>query len=133
MGIRMDFPIGILHFLTTAPPNVPDRNHTLGSDWLISSGLFTRNVNGIALRSMSELGTAYDDPTIGKDPQPGPMKHYVNTSSDNGGVHINSGIPNRAFYLSATELGGYPWEKDDSVCYRYLTYGTHSISLLIFI
>ena len=48
---------------------------------------------------MKEPGTAYNDPTIGKDPQPGHMKNYVKTSSDNGGVHINSGIPNRAFYL----------------------------------
>ena len=55
-------------------------------------------VKGLALRSMKEPGTAYNDPTIGKDPQPGHMKNYVKTSSDNGGVHINSGIPHRAFY-----------------------------------
>ena len=47
------------------------------ADWLIGNGLFTRKVNGIALRSMKEPGTAYDDPTIGKDPQPGHMKDYV--------------------------------------------------------
>jgi Zn-dependent metalloprotease len=91
------------------------------ADWLIGNGLFTRKVNGIALRSMKEPGTAYDDLTIGKDPQPGHMKNYVNTSSDNGGVHINSGIPNRAFYLAATELGGYAWEKAGRVWYIALT------------
>ena len=37
---------------------------------------------------------------IGKDPQPGHMKNFVKTSSDSGGVHINSGIPNHAFYLA---------------------------------
>ena len=47
---------------------------------------------------MKEPGSAYDDPVIGKDPQPGHMNDYVKTTSDNGGVHINSGIPNRAFY-----------------------------------
>ena len=49
---------------------------------------------------MKEPGTAYDDPTIGKDPQPSNMKDYVKTSADNGGVHLNSGIPNKAFYLA---------------------------------
>jgi Zn-dependent metalloprotease len=91
------------------------------ADWLIGNGLFTNKVNGIALRSMKEPGTAYNDPTIGKDPQPGHMKDFVNTTSDNGGVHINSGIPNRAFYLSAAELGGFAWEKTGKIWYVALT------------
>ena len=91
------------------------------ADWLIGSGLFTRKINGIALRSMKEPGTAYDDTTIGKDPQPGHMKNYVETNDDNGGVHINSGIPNRAFYLTAKELGGYAWEKAGKIWYVTLT------------
>ena len=81
------------------------------ADWLIGAGLFTSKVKGMALRSLKEPGTAYDDPTIGKDPQPAHMKDYVKTSDDNGGVHINSGIPNRAFYLAAIELGGHSWDK----------------------
>jgi Zn-dependent metalloprotease len=91
------------------------------ADWLIGVGLFTRKVNGVALRSMKEPGTAYNDPTIGKDPQPAHMKDYVNTTSDNGGVHINSGIPNRAFYLTAMEIGGYAWEKAGYIWYITLT------------
>lgn len=91
------------------------------ADWLIGNGLFTKKVKGIALRSMKEPGTAYNDSTIGKDPQPGHMKNYVNTTSDNGGVHINSGIPNRAFYLTAIELGGYAWEKAGRIWYITLT------------
>jgi Zn-dependent metalloprotease len=91
------------------------------ADWLIGEGLFTKKVKGIALRSMKSPGTAYDDPTIGKDPQPGHMKDYVETSSDNGGVHINSGIPNRAFYLTALELGKYAWEKAGKIWYITLT------------
>jgi len=87
------------------------------ADWLIGAGLLSMNVKGVALRSMKHPGTAYNDPTIGKDPQPGHMKDYVNTSNDNGGVHINSGIPNRAFYLTATELGGYAWEKAGKIWY----------------
>ena len=39
------------------------------------------------------------------------MDDFVNTAADNGGVHINSGIPNHAFYVTATTLGGKAWEK----------------------
>jgi Zn-dependent metalloprotease len=87
------------------------------ADWLIGVDLFESKVKGVALRSMKDPGSAYNDPTIGKDPQPGHMKDYVKTSSDNGGVHINSGIPNRAFYLTAIELGGYSWEKAGKIWY----------------
>ena len=91
------------------------------ADWLIGSGLFTSKVKGIGLRSMKEPGTAYNDPTIGKDPQPGHMKDYVHTTADNGGVHINSGIPNRAFYLTSMELGGYSWHNAGKIWYVTLT------------
>ena len=87
------------------------------ADWLIGAGLFARGVKGEALRSMKAPGTAYDDPRIGKDPQPGDMKGYVETRDDSGGVHINSGIPNRAFYLVATALGGKAWEKAGRIWY----------------
>lgn len=87
------------------------------ADWLIGEGLLTSNVNGVALRSMKAPGTAYDDPVLGKDPQPGHMKDYVNTVSDNGGVHINSGIPNHAFYVAATQIGGKAWEKAGQIWY----------------
>ncbi|HEX2991131.1 MAG TPA: M4 family metallopeptidase, partial [Anaerolineales bacterium] len=87
------------------------------ADWIIGEGLFTSNVNGVGIRSMKAPGTAYDDPVIGKDPQPAHMKDYVNTISDNGGVHINSGIPNRAFYITALELGGHAWERAGQIWY----------------
>jgi Zn-dependent metalloprotease len=87
------------------------------ADWLIGQGLFTANVHGQALRSMKAPGTAYDDPVLGKDPQPAHMRDYVNTLSDNGGVHINSGIPNHAFYVVATEIGGNAWEKAGRIWY----------------
>ena len=91
------------------------------ADWLIGAGLFTSNVKGLAIRSMKEPGTAYDDPLLGKDPQPAHMRHYVNTTSDNGGVHINSGIPNRAFYLAALEIGGHAWERAGKIWYMTFT------------
>lgn len=90
------------------------------ADWIIGEGLFTSNVNGVGIRSMKAPGTAYDDPVLGKDPQPANMQNYVNTTQDNGGVHINSGIPNHAFYVTAVEIGGNAWEKAGLIWYRTL-------------
>jgi Zn-dependent metalloprotease len=82
--------------------------------WIIGEGVFnTAKINAKGLRTFkNEL--AYDDRLIGKDPQPKHMKDFKNLPNtdkgDWGGVHINSGIPNRAFYefcnLAETELGG---------------------------
>jgi Zn-dependent metalloprotease len=91
------------------------------ADWLIGAGLFTPDVKGMALRSMKDPGTAYDDPRLGKDPQPAHMRDYVDTPDDNGGVHINSGIPNRAFCLAALGFGGRAWLKAGRVWYLALT------------
>jgi len=90
------------------------------ADWLIGADLLGPDVSGEALRSMAAPGTAYDDGVLGKDPQPGHMKDYVNTTQDNGGVHINSGIPNHAFYTAATNIGGYAWERTGLIWYETL-------------
>ena len=90
------------------------------ADWLIGAGLFTAKVKGVALRSMKAPGTAYDDPVLGKDPQPAHMRDFNYTFDDNGGVHINSGIPNHAFYLVAARLGGNAWEKAGRIWYETL-------------
>ncbi|MEU0132426.1 M4 family metallopeptidase [Streptomyces sp. NPDC006296] len=92
-------------------------------DWLIGTGLLAPRVSGVALRSMKAPGTAYDDDVLGKDPQPASMDDYVHTGQDNGGVHINSGIPNRAFYLLATALGGNAWERAGRIWFDVLTGG----------
>ena len=94
------------------------RQDAASADWLIGAGLFTAHVHGVALRSMKAPGTAYDDPILGRDEQPATMKDYVRTSADNGGVHINSGIPNRAFHLAATHLGGFAWETAGRIWYE---------------
>ena len=93
------------------------------ADWLIGQGIFLPGVGARALRDMAHPGTAYDDPTLGKDPQVGDMSDYVDTTDDNGGVHTNSGIPNRAFYLAATSIGGDTWEGAGQVWYAALTGG----------
>ncbi|MFE1438879.1 M4 family metallopeptidase [Streptomyces sp. NPDC058739] len=104
------------------------KQYTLGqtateADWLIGAGLLAERVTGTALRSMKAPGSAYDDDVLGKDPQPATMDDYVHTGRDNGGVHINSGIPNHAFYLAATALGGHAWERAGQIWYDVLTGG----------
>ena len=69
---------------------------------------------------MKAPGTAYSDSLLGQDPQPYHMDLYVDTTSDNGGVHINSGIPNHAFYLFCMYLGGNSWDKPGHIWYRAL-------------
>jgi Zn-dependent metalloprotease len=90
------------------------------ASWLVGDGILAPGVGGAALRSMKAPGTAYDDDVLGRDPQPFHMEDYMSTSSDNGGVHINSGIPNHAFYLLAQYLGGHAWEKAGHVWYDAL-------------
>jgi Zn-dependent metalloprotease len=91
------------------------------ADWLIGAAIMAPGFQGRALRDMANPGTAYDDPRLGKDPQPGHMKDYVQTGSDSGGVHINSGIPNRAFVLAAKAIGGNSWEIAGKIWYHTLT------------
>ncbi len=81
----------------------------------------------MALRSLEAPGTAYDDPELGKDPQPATMDDYVvlphDQANDNGGVHINSGIPNHAFYLAATGIGGSAWDAAGQIWFDTMTAG----------
>jgi Zn-dependent metalloprotease len=100
-----------------------DGNPADKADWLIGQGMFT-DINK-ALRSMKAPGTARPN-----DPQPAHMRDYKNLpndeDNDNGGVHINSGIPNKAFYTTAVEIGGYAWEKAGLIWYKTLGSGLHT-------
>jgi len=101
------------------------KQHLLGqdakqADWLIGAGLLAKEVNGKGLRNMLEPGSAYDDKYLGKDPQPADMGGYVETAQDNGGVHLNSSIPNRAFALACVQLPGKSWETVGPVWYQAL-------------
>ena len=92
-------------------------------DWLIGAGLFVPGIEARALRDMAAPGTAYDDPVLGRDPQVGHLDDFVVTEDDNGGVHLNSGIPNRAFHLAATAVGGTSWEGAGRIWWAALTGG----------
>ncbi len=78
-------------FLNQTPDN---------ADWLIGDTVVAEAFPGVAIRSMKAPGTANDF-----DVQPDHMANYYAGSADNQGVHINSGIPNKAFYLACMELG----------------------------
>lgn len=78
-------------------------------DYLMGEDVYTPQKSGDALRSLS-------NPTLYG--QPDNMSKYVNTTSDNGGVHTNSGIPNKAAYLTINSLGTSVAEK---IYYRALT------------
>lgn len=97
------------------------------ADWLIGRGLFLVP-DARALRDMANPGTAHGNtPITGRDRQPRDMDGYKElfpprddpeTGNDSGGVHLYSGIPNRAFFLVATTLGGYAWEKAGKIWYN---------------
>ena len=89
------------------------------ADWLIGADLVTQASTRRALRSLAAPGTAYrNDPFLGSDPQPAHVRDQYFGSEDEGGVHINSGIPNHAFFLTATELGGRAFEAAAEIWYR---------------
>jgi len=66
-------------------------------DWKLGEDVWTPATAGDALRYM-------DNPSLGG--QPKHMANFVTTSSDNGGVHTNSGIPNYVFYRAVVRAGG---------------------------
>lgn len=88
-------------------------NHltTEEAEWEFAKGILHYKDKSYPLRSFKEPGAAYNIPGLGKDLQPSKYSNLYKGSNDNGGVHINSGIPNHAFYLFAVTLGGNPWEK----------------------
>jgi Zn-dependent metalloprotease len=98
------------------------------ADWLIGSEVFTPDIDADALRSMKAPGTAFDNKVFGKDPQPDHMDHYADLpeteDGDYGGVHINSGIPNKAFFLVASAIGGNSWEAPGRIWYESLKAST---------
>ena len=91
------------------------------ASWLIGAELIKPAPTRRALRDMSAPGTAYaNDPHLGTDPQPKHMNDFYDGADDYGGVHINSGIPNHAFYKVATALGGNAWGKAGQIWYESL-------------
>ncbi|KQO17188.1 M4 family metallopeptidase [Paenibacillus sp. Leaf72] len=95
-------------------------NSIEGDNWLIGDDVYTPNISGDAIRSLA-------DPTLYNQPA-----HYSNRytgSADNAGVHINSGINNKAFYLlaqggtfSGVSVTGIGREQAVQIYYNALVY-----------
>jgi Zn-dependent metalloprotease len=90
------------------------------ADWMIGAGIMGPATKAKCLRTF-KAGRAYEnDPLLGTDPQPKNVKDKYRGDQDNGGVHINSGIPNHAFYLVARKIGGRSWLRAGKIWYRTL-------------
>lgn len=89
-------------------------------DFLMGEDAYTPGKYGDALRSMSNPNL-YNQPDHMDD-----FQYLPNTENgDYGGVHINSGIPNKAFYNTVTKIGK---SKSENIYYRALTYYLTSTS-----
>jgi Zn-dependent metalloprotease len=97
------------------------RGETAGrGDWTVGREIFGPAVKARGLRSFKAEKAFEDDPYLGTDPQPKHMDDLYRGDNDRGGVHINSGIPNHAFYRSAKPLGGRAWERAGKIWYEAL-------------
>jgi bacillolysin len=90
-------------------------NWKMGED-VVRQGIYTSG-------AMRDLSDPHNGTSQGKEGwQPRTMKEYRKlpntTAGDNGGVHVNNGIPNYAFYLFANAVGK---EKAEQVYYLTLT------------
>jgi Zn-dependent metalloprotease len=91
------------------------------ASWLVGADVLVPARTRRAIRDMENPGTAFvDDPYLETDPQPAHMKDLYRGVKDNGGVHLNSGIPNRAFVLAAKAIGGNAWEVPGAIWYAAL-------------
>ncbi len=88
-------------------------------NWLLGEDIVTPGIPGDAMRNMADPGAAN---VAFQGQQPSHMSEYRNLPNtkegNNGGVHVNSGIPNKAFYLFVQSVG-----RDDAqkVYYRALS------------
>jgi Zn-dependent metalloprotease len=88
------------------------------ADWLIGADIMGPETDAKSLRTFKADKAYENDPLLGTDPQPKHLKNKYTGSGDHGGVHINSGIPNHAFYLAAIEIGGRAWERAGQIWYK---------------
>ncbi|MGD0781443.1 MAG: M4 family metallopeptidase [Candidatus Aminicenantales bacterium] len=89
--------------------------------WLVGAEIIGPKAAIKAIRTF-KAGKAFEnDPLFGTDPQPKHMRDFYEGADDDGGVHINSGIPNHAFYRVAAALGGKAWETAGPVWYKALS------------
>jgi Zn-dependent metalloprotease len=84
------------------------------ADWLVGEGILAPHL-GRAVRSLRKPGDTQQ--TYPDDDQAADMRGFV----PGGDAHTNSGIPNHAFYLVATAIGGHSWEGAGPIWWRALS------------
>jgi len=88
------------------------------ANWVVGAEVLVPAQTRRGIRDMENPGTAFvNDPELGTDPQPAHMSKIFTGPRDRQGVHINSGIPNRAFVLTAKAIGGKAWEVTGRIWY----------------
>ena len=93
----------------------------LKASWVVGADIITPAATRRGIRDMENPGTAFvKDPFLGTDPQPAHLSKIFKGAADRQGVHINSGIPNRAFVLTAKALKGNAWEVAGGIWYKTL-------------
>ena len=91
------------------------------ANWVVGAEVMVPAPTRRGIRDMENPGTAFvNDPQLGTDPQPAHMSKLYTGPRDRQGVHINSGIPNRVFVLTAKALGGKAWEVAGRIWYDTL-------------
>lgn len=91
------------------------------ANWVVGAGVLVPAPTRRGIRDMENPGTAFrNDPELGTDPQPNHMSAFFKGPRDRQGVHINSGIPNRAFVLTAKAIGGKAWDVAGRIWYDTL-------------
>ena len=90
------------------------------ADWLVDKDIMGPAATARGLRTFRAEKAYENDHYFGTDPQPKQLRDQYRGSDAYGGVHINSGIPNHAFFLFATALGGNAWERAGGVWYESL-------------
>jgi Zn-dependent metalloprotease len=89
------------------------------ANWVVGAEVLVPANTRRGIRDMENPGTAFvNDPDLGTDPQPATMAKLFTGPADRQGVHINSGIPNRAFVLAAKSIGGKAWDVTGRIWYK---------------
>jgi Zn-dependent metalloprotease len=88
--------------------------------WRMGEGIMGPATAARGLRTFKPEKAYVNDKVFGTDTQPKHLQDKFTGSFDKGGVHINSGIPNCAFYNVAMALGGRSWEVAGRIWYQTL-------------
>ncbi|MCX6137142.1 MAG: M4 family metallopeptidase, partial [Ignavibacteriales bacterium] len=88
-------------------------------NWTLGEKI-VKNTSAFPSGSLRDLSNPHNGASPGSAAwQPASMSEFVNGTDDNGGVHVNSGIPNKAFYLAAINIGR---TKAGRIWYRALNF-----------